>query len=266
MASFSAPHLAGLLVLCAASFFASESAAQDAPPAAPGAPEDKLPPRPPLLEVTASEGLPFTRHIDFGVDAAFVFRFAENASVGTGANPSYEPALGFGVHGRIMLARYLGFTGYFVDSSHTVSLPSGSLGLQGQLDTAKLDTYAFGARLTPTYPINERLRVWLTAGFGWGRLELRRMEVTPPGQSSYVVRERADSFLEVPFGIGGSYDVIRNWLALDLESTVSIASDQQDESWASMQAVDASGRRVAVGPMPPISASFVQTLGFSLIL
>ncbi len=266
MASRSAPSFAALALLFAATLVSVESAAEEAPPAAPEAPEDKLPPRPAPLEITASEGLPFTRHIDFGIDAAFVFRFAENGTAGTGADPSYDPALGFSVHGRIMLARYLGFSGYFVASSHTVSLPAGSLGLDGQLDTDKLDTYAFGARLTPTWPIHERLRVWLAAGFGWGRLELGRMEVTPPGQSSFVVRERADSFLEVPFGIGGSYDVIPEWLAIDVESTVSVAIDQEDESWAGMQTIDASGHRLAVGPMPPISASFVQTLGFSLIL
>jgi hypothetical protein len=266
---FFAPF-AFVVPLVAFGFSPREARADEAPPApAAPAPEDALPPRPPrppLPEVPESVPPPWSRHVDIGVDLAFVTRLAQGTSGGTGADVSYEPTVGFGLHARWLIFEYLGFTAYYVDSKHDVTLPPGALSLGGALSVEAVETYAFGARLTPTWPVSERLRLWLAAGIGWGRLELGRMQVTPDAGGPYEVRQRADSFVEVPLGLGGSYEVWPRWLNLELELVGSFALDQEDASWRGMQAVDAEGGLVAVGPMPPIEGSFVGTLGLSLLL
>jgi hypothetical protein len=92
----------------------------------------------------------------------------------------------------------------------------------------------------------------------------------PDSLRHYPVRERAMSFVEIPVGIGTSYDVIRNWLTIELEVTGAFALGQEGESVRSAQAIDARlprlGRKVPIGGLPLIDASFVQMLGLSLVL
>lgn len=123
----------------------------------------------------------------------------------------------------------------------------------------------FGARLSPSLTIADRTRVWISAGIGWGRMSFGRMSVREAGEV-YEVRERAMSFAEVPFGVGTSFELIPSWLSIEIEASVSWVWGQSGEALEQAQAVDPQGRRRSIGALPEIDASFVQTIGLSLVL
>jgi hypothetical protein len=247
----------------AAALLAALALPAEARAAAPG-PDDTLakPPRPALPPAPPAEPLPWARSLDVGPDLAIVFR----PTPGGDDAIHYAPAAGLGLHGRIALHRYLRFSAYFVSATHEVELPSSALGLGGDLAVDDAATYSFGARLQPTWPLSERLRLWASAGAGWGRVEVGRMSVIEPGKPSFEVRERGESFVELPLGLGGSYDLIPRWLAIDVELTSAFVIDQHEGAFGAAQAIDADGKKRAIGAFPAFDAAIVQTLGLSLIL
>jgi hypothetical protein len=250
-----------LFVLCAAGRASAE------PEEKAGAPtKTDPPPRPPPLG--AGDPIappPRRRSIEIGVDVALVSR---PSSIEDAEAPkvSYDPAIGYGVHGRVEILRHLRFTAYFVSSAHDVDLPPGALGQAGALALDSVSTFSFGARLMPTWPFSDRLRSWVSVGAGWGRLEFGRMEVTDPGQKPFTVRERATSFVEIPLGVGTSFEIIPRWLSLEVEATGAFVVGQQGSSVEAAQAVDAAGKIRSIGSFPRLDASFVQTVGLSLLL
>ena len=82
----------------------------------------------------------------------------------------------------------------------------------------------------------------------------------------YVIRERRASIVEVPLGLGGSFEVVRGWLAIQIELTGSVMVSQEGNALERAQAIDASGKRRTVASLPLLDASFTQSVGLSLIL
>jgi hypothetical protein len=224
------------------------------------------PPRPPPAPPLVITRPPFIRHVDVGGGVALVNRVASAETVTGATNVRYPAAVGFGIWARWDIVRYLRANLYALRSARDVDLPPGALGLPGDPGIVPMYTYSFGLKLAPTLPLGARARTWFAVGAGWGRLELGRFNVAAPG-GSFQVRERSASFVELPFSLGTSFDLIPNWLTIELEATAALHVGQRGEALRDgAQAIDASGRRVSVGPFPEIAASFVQTLGLSLVL
>lgn len=245
---------------------ATPASGDKAPEQATATPEEKRPARPPLPPPPPPVRLPWDRTLELGADVALVFR---PASLGADDQPStirYEPAIGFGFHARWEIFRYLRFNAYLLGASHGLRVPDGALGQPGAVESDAVDTFTFGARLAPTLPLGDRARCWASLGIGYGRFNYPRMTIHEPGMDPYQVRERAMSFMDIPAGIGVSYDVIRDWLTVELEVLGSLALGQEGESVRGAQAIDALGHKRSIGGLPLIDASFVQTLGLSIIL
>jgi len=259
--------LSAVFLVCAL----GEAAAEPTEPAEPEktgpAKRAEPPPRPPPLGAGEPPSAPpWRRSIDVGVDVAFVSRPATSLDDGSPTPVRYEPALGYGLHGRIDILRHLRFTGYFVSASHGLELPPGSLGQRGELSLDSVSTFSFGARLMPTWPFSDRLRGWVSVGAGWGRLEFGRMTVSEAGGAAFTVRERSTSFVELPLGVGTSYAIVPRWLALEVEVTGAFVVGQLGSSVKAAQAIDAAGKIRSIGGLPRLDASFVQTVGLSLLL
>jgi len=186
----------------------------------------------------------------------------------------YAPAPAWGLHLRWRLLSFLRFHAYFVDSHHTVELPQGALvpstdnAIASDATPSEISvaTFVFGGRLAPTWELSERLRLWLAAGVGWGRFEYPTMTITEADGAQFEVRERDGSFVEFPFSVGGSFDVIDRWLAVELELTAAPATGQSGSAHRTFQTTDADGQIRQVGGFGAIEASFTQTIGLSLIL
>jgi hypothetical protein len=178
-----------------------------------------------------------------------------------------SPTFGYGLHARWDMHRYLRFTAYFVDVRHPLSLPEGSLG-QATIAAGDVYTYVFGAQLALQMPLNKRTRMWLGSGIGWGQIVYTRMIVNnPPDYTPFMVRERHDSYAEIPFALGTSFDIVPNWLSFELQVSASYITGQGGEaSDGPIQAIDAAGRIRPIGPLPKLDTSIVQSMGLSLIL
>ena len=221
------------------------------PPARP----KELPP----LEVTSP---PFTRHVDIGAGLALVHRIPSD-----GTAVRYPASVGVGIWARFDVTRWLRANVYAMRTERDMQLPAGALGLAGDPGVVEFYSYSFGLRLAPTWRLTPRARAWVAAGAGWGRLELGRFSVATPA-GAFPVRERTASFVELPLGLGASFDVVPNWLAVELETTGAFypGAAQRGRAFEDGQAIDASGRRVTVGAYPRFAGGFTTTLGLSLVL
>jgi len=237
----------------------AQAEALPAPPAKPAAIEPEPPPRPPLPPEPPSELLPWERHIEVGADLLFVAR-PTSAAVHLGAT------LGYGAHLNWELLRYLRFTFYVEGARHGLTFDAGALGQPGPITSTAVSTYMFGARFSPTLPLTPRLRAWLTAGFGWGRFEYPRMTTQDPGQNAFSIPERSAYIIEVPMGGGIAFDLIPRWLSIQAELTGAPLLGHQGNAFEPAQAIDAAGKKRAVGALPNFDASIVQSIGLSLLL
>lgn len=219
--------------------------------------------RPEPLAPLVPKALPETRHVDVGVAAALLYRVADGQTASPLAR--YPVTIGWGLSARVSVWRYLRANLYAVHGSSSIDMPDGALGLPGNPGTMALTSYSFGLRLSPTLPLGTRARAWFTAGAGWGRVETGRFDVTSD-KGTFRVRERAFSFVEIPIGIGTSFDIIKNWLSVEFEVTGAFHASQRGTALRDGQTIDAEGHRTKVGPFPALSASFVQTLGLALVL
>ena len=235
--------------------------------------KEEAQPRPPLPDYRDEPDAPeWTRHIEIGGDFAFVVRPFAGAESDSGT--SYDPAPAWGLHVRWPVVSWLRVHAYFIDARHNVVIPPGalvaptdtSISPQATFDELTVTTFVFGARIAPTLEFTDRLRAWIGGGIGWGRFEFPRVNVTEADGSVFEVGMRAGSFVEFPFSIGASWDVIDRWLAIEIEGTFAPVTGQSGSAHTTHQTVDANGRIVHIGGFGAIEASFVQTLGLSLIL
>ena len=233
------------------------------------APYPETPARTPLPPGPDAKELPWKRHLEIGGDFAFVQRAASEDEDGNPSGIRYAPAAGFGIHGRWELFKYLRFSAYYLHASHTVDMPAGS-GYLGQApastyDIDKVSSFSLGAKLSPTLPLSDRARAWLTIGAGWGRMEFPKMTISD-GSSVIEIDERADAFVEFPMGVGASFDLIPRWLSVEVEITGALVTDQPGDGLEHVQALDSEGHIHDIGGFPVVDGTFVQTVGLSLIL
>lgn len=238
---------------------AARAEAAPAAPEKPAAIEREKPARTPLPPEPPSVPLPWERHIEVGADALFVGRPTSGA-VHLGAIP------GYGAHLNWEILRHLRFTFYVEGARHPLTFDAGALGQPGKITSSAVNSYVFGARFSPTLPLTPRLRAWLTAGVGWGRLEYPRMQAQDPGQAAFTIPERSAYLIEFPLGLGISFDLIPRWLSIQAELTGAFVPGQQGSAIDTAQAIDAAGRKRTIGGLSPLDASIVQSIGLSLLL
>lgn len=255
---------------CASTAHAEEPSS--AATSADAAPAEQGPPRPPLPPAPPRTRLPWARHIEIGPDIALVNRFGSNDAEGQPTGIRLKPAVGLGVHARWEIFDYLRFSAFFVHAEHELALQTGALAQPGPITAEPREggaptvrSLALGARLAPTLPLGDRARSWLSVGVGYDRFDFDRMRVSDPG-GEFTVRERGASYVEIPLGLGVSFDIIRRWLTIELETSGAFVLGRGGDATREGQAIDAQGRRRTIGALPQTRGSFVQTLGLSLVL
>ncbi len=242
---------------------AREGRAAEPPPAvrAPAGPERP----PPLDEDLELPSLEKEERVAIGAHALLVTRLAEAEVDGEATKTSYDPAPGVGVAARVLVHDYFQVGAAWKWSSHALTFERGALGLGGVIEMDSVSTYTLALHLLPTLPIGERVRLWASAGLGWGRTYYPPMRVRD-GSGAFVVRDRAASFVEFPLGLGGMVEIVPGWLALDMDVTAAPTLPEDGSARVPITTLDGQGRRREVGGLPGASVGFVQALGLSVLL
>ncbi len=222
--------------------------------------------RPVPVETEAPSHLPSERRLDLGAGPAFVARFAAAEAGNDASGVTYEPTLGLAVHLRIPIFEHVEVSPYLVVASHAVDVPDGSMGIAGSIETGSVTAMCFGARVARTVEVASAVRVWASAGVGYGRMEFGRMIAREGSRAAWEIRDRGATFIEFPFGMGAAYTLVPRWLSLDLEGAAGPVVDKRGTAFATTRAIDDSGLVRRVGALPEVEASLVVALGVSLIL
>jgi hypothetical protein len=257
---------AAMAIPLAGAALCAPARAAEPPPPAPAAAVvvddvDTKPPRPPLPDVPGPPPLRWDQHLEVGGGLAIVAEPVTTDGDGKPTAIRLRPNAGFHFRLSWEVFRYLWFTGYVVESDHTLDLPPGSLGLPGTLTASSAHTYTFGARISPTLPIGSRVRLWLTAGAGWGVVQYPILQ-----GAGFTVHARTADVVEVPLGIGAAFEVIPRWLRIHLELTGAVVPSQTGDALDDSGQTIINGKMRSVGPMPRLDAIITQTLGLSLVL
>ncbi|RLB48288.1 MAG: hypothetical protein DRI90_25520 [Deltaproteobacteria bacterium] len=188
--------------------------------------------------------------------------------------PHYQTAVGFGVDLRWDLLSFLRVHPYFLHVVHDVPIPGGALttGADNSISAGtkfpetSAATFSFGVRVEPVWWLNERLRAWLSAGVGWGRLRIPVQVAVDPAVGELFLPDRAFSFVEFPLGIGAGFDIIKRWLAVNYDLAVVPVTGQSGVAIEPFQAMDDSGQVRDIGPLEPFDVYFAHSLNLALIL
>ncbi len=222
--------------------------------------------------------MPWQDHIEVGGGVAFIEMPVTRDGGGTPTPVRFAPSVGFHLDLSWQVFRYLRFTGYLVEHQPSLILPPGAFNLSGPLSTTPVDAYTFGVRVSPTLPIGERTRLWVTAGWGFRYMGFGR--VTLPTEAGAVnetptVPTRTALFFEIPVGVGGSIVLVPRWLSLHFEMTGSFLPSQignaecqsgDPAGSCGTPFINYAGKQQLAGPVPHLDATFVQTLGLSIFL
>jgi hypothetical protein len=182
----------------------------------------------------------------------------------SGYGVTYDAAFAYGAHIQVPIARLLRFTAYYARIAQRIDMRPGALGIGAPVSPKdELDSYVIGARLQPTVHLSSRLRLWLDLGAAWGVMTSPVLHVD--AAAPYEVGRHPEAFAEFPFGAGGEFDWWPERAGVTVDVTGGLISggfDQADR----LQTIDASGRLVAVPPLPSFSSSWSATLGIVLHL
>jgi hypothetical protein len=227
--------------------------------------EPPLPPiteaRPPPLEALEPKPVPWEHHIEVGAGPIAAEMPVHLDGDGNATKVRFQPGPGFNIDLSWQVFRYLRFTAYLYEHDHAIVLPPGWSGIPGTIDAPHTHFYSFGARVSPTLPIGSRVKLWLTAGGGFGYVGYGRFTAGP-----LTIYQRSGQLFEIPLGLGGSVEIIPRWLSVRVELTGAIAPSQIGDALQHGQYIDGNGYMHDLLPMPSLDAVFVQTVGLALHL
>lgn len=223
------------------------------PPADPRADEQE--PRPVLRRGSEQA----ERHLEIGPDFGIWARPAKGDKV------EYSPGFAWGGHVRAELLPFLGFRAYVSNSTHTVRVPRGALGLDGtQLNQPDLQVFQLGARLEPTFMPAPTVRLWAGLGAAWARATAPAPSSSGAMQVRYA--DRSGVFLEYSAALGATWDFVPRWLAATVSLSGGLVSDPSGDLFHEHSVSDGSGGTVKMGGFPEFSASYCAALGVGMIL
>jgi len=256
--------------------FAGGAAANDlAKPVEPPA-QSATPPKPeeplPDPETWRQEPSPV-----IGDSTQTVVRPSRAVEVGLGAGVTSRPAsqsggVSFGLgrtvsaHARVDLRDWLGARLTAQWEWVSVNLSEGALGLPPGTTYTEPDLKRvyLGASLEPTLHATERLALWLGVGIGWGRTTADPLYTQGAEQVTLPIRSAV--FLEVPLSLGLRYEVIPDWLVVNLSGKVGFLSDQSGNLENPYNTPGASGKPVTAGGFPELGTSFGVLAGVGCLL
>lgn len=239
-----------------------ESAAPPQSTAKAALPEPRADEQNPKPYFAPAEREPRLERLDLGPDVGVVYRPAEGNTI------SYSAGFRYGAHARVEILKWLGMRAIVAKSNHAVSVPTGALLPGTDAEQPSLDVLEFGLRVEPTWPVHERARLWLGLGGVWERVSTER-----PTLSGRRVQgsDRSGVAVEYSAALGGTLDVLPNWLAIGVAISASWVASQSGSLFEPLQAVDENVSRpqdplVYLAGLPEFEAAYSAVLSLGLLL
>jgi hypothetical protein len=210
-----------------------------------------------LLPGAATAGSASHDELGIGADLGALALRSDASGIAT-----YAPGIAYGAHLVVPLAPWLSVAPYYLRATHGVRL-GGDLGAGAPLSRdGSLVSYELGLRVQPTLTFGPRARAWIGIGAAWGVLSYPAVNVA--AADPYTIRTSDSVRLQVPFGLGGQYDVVRDWLAV--EAGVSWGLGIDGSSTERVQSISRSGQVVTTPRLPNATSSIVALGGVVLFL
>jgi hypothetical protein len=201
------------------------------------------------------------RALELGVGAGVTSRPAANSS-----NVTFGIGRTIGVHVRVEPWKWLGVRVMARWESLSVNFSEGALGLPPgtTYDEPDLDRVYLGISAEPTwYPI-PALGLWAGAGLGWGRTTAQVLHAS--GTETAELPIRSAVFVEFPLSVGARYEVVKNWVVLNLSGHIGFLTGQSgalENPYATPGTVQ---RVVTVQGFPELGTSFGFLAGVGCLL
>jgi hypothetical protein len=256
-------RLGVVLVVTASAALAAESPAgapapAPTPPPPTPTPDLVLGPRPDVVEPPIAEDR--WRHVELGFDGGLGRRPGDAGKVHYGLSSVW------GMHARIEILRWLGARALVQLEHNSVSFDDGALGLPEHTtyEQSDLSRILLGAELEPTWSPMKRLDLFAGCGIGWGRTTAEELQTGGPQTVSLPIRSAV--FVEVPFSVGGRFEVLPNWVELTLSATLGVLSNQSGALFTPENTPGKSGTLVTVGGFPELGTSWNVLAGVGVLL
>lgn len=200
--------------------------------------------------------------LELGPDVAFVQRLSASSAAGASAKAALAP----GMLGRAYLWPWLGLTVRYNRAEHTLVLEPGALqtGAAALEPAADLQVTTLQAALQPTVQIRPTLRLFASAGLGWGSVIAPAIRL--PGATLSSIRQRRGVQVEVPLGVGLGWWVLPRWVNISYEASLAPAYSSSGDAYSTDIYVNQQGKNAFVGPLPRFTTSAYHHLSITLTL
>jgi hypothetical protein len=258
------------------SFTTVNAVAEESPPSAQPLPAAPAPPAAPSTEplpdpwtwkqtpspvYDAPRPVGPNRLLELGFDAGLVRRASQSDSI------KYELSRTIGVHARVDVFRWLGARISVRWEFMPVEFRQGALGLPPGTTYSEpdLNRVYIGASFEPTWHATSLLALWGGVGVGWGRTTAESLYTQGAEQVALPIRSAV--FVEMPLSAGARYEVIKDWMVVNLSGHVGFLwGDQTGALLNPYSTPGKAGGLVTVQGFPEVGTSLGFLAGVGCLL
>jgi hypothetical protein len=177
-----------------------------------------------------------------------------------------KPGFTIGGHARVRVFPWLAVRLLGRTESSPYSYDQRALGLPPgtRIDQPSPTRIYLSADVEPTWSPVARLDLWAGVGIGWGRALASTLRTD--GAETVNVPERAAVIVDVPLSLGARYEVVPEWLVVNLSGTVAPPVDQSGELLKPYTTPGSDGRLLMVNGFPEVRTSFIALAGLGVLL
>jgi hypothetical protein len=181
-----------------------------------------------------------------------------------GVGASTKPGPVWGASGRIDPYRWLGFRLTILRGNQPVTPDYGAFGVPGvQIQQPDYQILHWSIRIEPTWHVTPQFALWAGTGLGWGRAIVPEPSV---GDRNWVSKDRACVSVDAQFALGAQYEVVRDWVLLQLDVAGSSLGYQHGSALDAVQAFTPDGHMTHIGGYPNFSHKVQGLFGIGVIL
>lgn len=179
----------------------------------------------------------------------------------------YRPGIAWGGYVRAELVSWLGLRLFYREERVPVQVESGAFDFgddtyEDDFEQPDLEILNLGARLEPTLVVHPRLRVRGIVGWSW----LWFQAPFPKSEDFELKRTfRSAVQMDISVGAGLSFDIIKNWIDISLDSAYSVPAGRTGTAYEPAQIVRDGGIH-HIAPMPKLQNSLDCLISLGVIL